>query len=121
MTLKRIAQELTILQRDPIDTFSAGPAETGNLYHWVGYIMGPPDTPFEREKFAFAITFPENYPVKPFKLNFTSPISHPNVSDEGIVLMPELGEEWSPAQTVRSILICLQVLLTEPDLSTPYD
>ncbi|XP_014556670.1 hypothetical protein COCVIDRAFT_99336 [Bipolaris victoriae FI3] len=121
MNLKRIAQELTILQHNPTDIFSAGPAETGNPLEWVGYIMGPPDTPFEREKFAFAIAFPENYPAKPFRLNFTTPISHPNVSDEGVVQMAELGEEWSPVQTVRTILICLQVLLTEPDLSTPYD
>ena len=120
MALKRIAQELTILQRDPIDTLSAGPAETGNPLEWVGYITGLPDTPFERAKFAFAIAFPENYPIKPFRLSFTTPISRPNVSEEGVVLMPELGEEWSSVQTVRTVLICLQVLLMEPDLSTPY-
>lgn len=113
MALKRIAQEYEDLQRDPLETCSARPAENGNLRQWTGYITGPPDTPYGQREFSIAIVFPDSYPMKPFKLSFTTPISHPNVSEDGDVRLAELEEKhWSPVLTVRSILICVQALLS---------
>jgi len=115
MALARIAQEHADLQRDPLETCSAGPARSDNLRQWVGHVTGPPDTPYEHKNLPIAIVFPENYPFTPFQITFTAPLSHPNVSKEGEVRLAELGEKnWSPALTVRSILICLQALLSDP-------
>ena len=56
--------------------------------------------------------------MKPFKLIFTTPVSHPSVSDEGEARLPELeARNWSPVLTVRSILVCLQAFLSDPDSS----
>ncbi|KAJ8112733.1 hypothetical protein OPT61_g4964 [Boeremia exigua] len=114
MALRRLAQEHANIRRDPLPTCSAGPASTGNPLHWDGYITGPPDTRYAQEKFFVTIVFPEEYPMKPFQLFFTTSLSHPSVNEDGLVRLPELEEKhWSPAQTVRSILMCLQVMLSD--------
>lgn len=118
MASKRIVQEHENLQRDPLETYSVGPAETGDSRWWIGHITRPPDTPYERRSLSFAIVFPEDYPMKPFQFTFTTPLSHPNVSEKGEVRLPELEEKnWSPILTVCSILICLQALLSTPNPS----
>jgi len=118
MALTRIAKEHADLQRNPLENCSAGPAEAGSPRQWVGHITGPSDTPYEQRDFSLAIVFLEDYPMKPFQLTFTTPISHPNISEEGEVRLAELEEKhWSPVLTVRSILICVQALLANPDPS----
>ncbi|KAF1835697.1 UBC-like protein [Decorospora gaudefroyi] len=118
MALTRIAKEHADLQRDPLKTCSAGPAGASNPRQWVGHITGPSDTAYEQRDFSIAIAFPQDYPMKPFQLTFTTPLSHPNISEEGEVRLVELEEKhWSPVFTVRSILICLQALLANPDPS----
>lgn len=116
MALKRIAQEHADLQRDPLEACSAGPSDDENPRRWVGYISGPPDTPYENRALSTAIVFPEDYPMTPFQIHFTTPLSHPNVSGEGEIRLDELEERnWSPVLTVRSILICVQALLSNPE------
>lgn len=118
MALTRIAKEHADLQRNPLENCSAGPTEAGSPRQWVGHITGPSDTPYEQREFSLAIVFPEDYPMKPFQLTFTTPISHPNISEEREVRLAELEEKhWSPVLTVRSILICVQALLANPDPS----
>jgi ubiquitin-protein ligase len=119
MSLRRIAQEYESLQSDPpLGVGSAGPIEADDLLQWVGHITGPPGTPYEHRNFPLAIIFPEEYPVSPFHLAFTTdPPFHPNVSEEGEVWLAELDEiYWIPAFTVSKILVCLQALLSDPDL-----
>lgn len=97
---------------------SASPTRARGLLQWVGHIVGPPDSPYQQRVFYIAIVFPENYPLMPFQLSFTTPLFHPNVSDEGNVYLAELQtKHWSPVLTVRTILVCLQALLSDPDLS----
>jgi ubiquitin-protein ligase len=116
MALRRIAKEHADIQRNPLETGSAGPVEASNPRQWVGHITGPPNTPYEQIDFSIAIAFPEDYPMKPFRLTFTTPVSHPNVSEEGEVQLTELEPKyWSPVLTVRSVLLCLQVLLSDPE------
>ena len=114
--LKRIAKEHTNLQRDPLETISAGPADDDDPRHWVGTIAGPPDTPYAQGTFSVDIHFPENYPVEALQLACTTPVFHPNVSAEGEVRLPELEkDQWSPVCTVRTILISLQAMLSDPN------
>ncbi|UPX13408.1 E2 ubiquitin-conjugating enzyme [Ascochyta rabiei] len=113
MALARIAQEHADLQRDPLETCFAGPTQSDNPRRWAGHITGPSDTPYEHRDYSIAIVFPEDYPIKPFQITFTTPLSHPNVSVDGEVRLAELEEKhWSPVLTVRSILISLQALLS---------
>lgn len=118
MSLTRLAREAADLQNEPLQAGTASPVDSNDPRQWVGHIAGPPNTRYAQEKFYFTIVFPENYPLQPFTLTFTTPISHPNVSDDGEAQLAELRENnWCPAFTVRSILVSLQALLSDPDLN----
>mmetsp|Transcript_74110 Transcript_74110/g.229079 ORF Transcript_74110/g.229079 Transcript_74110/m.229079 type:complete len:302 (-) Transcript_74110:289-1194(-) len=56
------------------------------------------------------------YPFIPPKIRFVSKVSHPFVSDEdGSIDLDILGSEWSPALTLRTVLVAVQAVLTEPE------
>ena len=51
-------------------------------------------------------------------LAFTTPIFHPNVSPQGDIQLGELDRQrWSPVLTIRTLLISLQALLSDPNLA----
>jgi ubiquitin-protein ligase len=53
-------------------------------------------------------------------VKFTTPIYHPNVSDEGGICLSILFKScswdngWSPALSITSVLISIMVLMSEP-------
>lgn len=121
MAAKRIGQEHAYLQRDAVENCSAGPAKDDNLYRWNGSIAGPADTPYRNAVFSFTIDFPESYPQTAFRIAFTTPIFHPNVSTTGEVRLAKLEQnQWSPVFTVRSVLISLQAMLSDPNLTEGF-
>ena len=116
MAQRRIAQELADLQRNPPEMFSAAPVDDNDTRHWVASIVGPTNTPYAQTVFSVAINFPETYPHNAFRLAFTTPIFHPNVSTEGEIRLAELeSDQWSPAFTVKSVLISFQAMLSDPN------
>lgn len=112
---KRIAQELETLRKDPPESFAAGPSDDSILFRWTSEVFGPPCTPYANKAFSLALRFPEDYPARPFHLEFETPVYHPNISENGKVYLEELDDQWSPACTVRTILLSLQALMFHPD------
>ena len=45
--LKRLAKELTDINREAIPNVSAGPSNQNDLTKWEATIMGPSETPYE--------------------------------------------------------------------------
>ncbi|KAG9564307.1 ubiquitin-conjugating enzyme E2, partial [Aureobasidium melanogenum] len=118
MSLKRIAQEYTNLQSDPLEACSAAPANDDNLQQWNAMITGPEDTPYAQGTFRVNIHFPDNYPRSAPHVNFSTLTFHPNISVQGEVRLAELEElQWSPAFTIRTVLISLQAMLSDPNIS----
>ncbi|GJR60248.1 ubiquitin-conjugating enzyme E2 27, partial [Tanacetum coccineum] len=63
-----------------------------------------------------------DYPYMPPKMRFTTKVWHPNISSQtGDICRDLLKNNWSPAITLRSALICLQVLLLVPEPKHPQD
>lgn len=117
---KRIMNELEEIKKDPPSNCNAGPIGD-NLYNWVGTIIGPSDSPYSGGLFKLDITFPINYPFKPPKVKFTTPIYHPNINRNGNICLDTLTSNWSPALTIIKVLLSISSLLTDPNPDDPLD
>ncbi|WP_411023349.1 ubiquitin-conjugating enzyme E2, partial [Salmonella sp. s51228] len=67
------------------DGFVAGPIDEENMLEWEVLISGPEGTPYEYGVFSALLKFPEDYPMNPPTMRFTSDIFHPNVYPDGKV------------------------------------
>ena len=118
MLINRIQNELKDLIENPVQNCSAGPIED-NLTKWQATIFGPDDTPYAGGIFKLDIEFPNEYPFKPPKIYFLTPIYHCNVNKRGGICLDILKEQWSPALTISKVLLSLCSLLSEPNPNDP--
>lgn len=82
-------------------------------------IIGPSDTPFEDGTFRLVLQFDEQYPNKPPIVKFVSEMFHPNVYASGELCLDILQNRWSPTYDVLLILTSIQLLLNDPNISSP--
>jgi ubiquitin-protein ligase len=117
MTLRRISKERLNLQTDPLEPHFSISISEENLLHWTATITGPVSSPYAAGNFQLSIFLPETYPHIAPRITFITPIFHPNVSDRGELRMAELErEQWCPVITVRTLLVCVQALLSDPNV-----
>jgi ubiquitin-protein ligase len=57
-------------------------------------IMGPADSPYSDGCFSLRIQFPNDYPFRPPKLQFTTKIYHPNINEHGGICLDILKDSW---------------------------
>ncbi|ESR49261.1 hypothetical protein CICLE_v10032916mg [Citrus x clementina] len=111
-----LQKQLKDLCKNPVDGFSAGLVDESNVFEWSVSIIGPPDTLYEGGFFNAIMTFPDNYPVSPPTVRFTSEMWHPNVYPDGKVCISILHppgddpngyelatERWTPVHTAASV------------------
>jgi len=89
-------------------------------------IIGPRDTPYQGGFFHFYLKFGTDYPMKPPRVKFMTTDSgkvrfNPNLYNCGKVCLSLLGTwqgpPWTAAQTLSSLLISIQSLMTENPIS----
>lgn len=104
-----------------------------DLFEWEALIEGPPNTPYDGGLFAAKIRFPQDYPMSPPVMTFTTPMWHPNVYVTGEVCCSILhspgdphyasfelpSEQWSPVQSLEKILLSVVSMLAEPNDQSP--
>lgn len=118
IALKRITNELTNFKKEKVEGFDL--IDTENLWLWKGILYGPPDSPYEKGKFPFQITFDDDYPKKAPSIKFLEPIFHPNIYRDGKICIDILQpHEWSPVQSVRTIMLSLRSLFMDPNPTSP--
>jgi ubiquitin-protein ligase len=125
--LARLQREFVLLQKDPPPGISARPNASNNdgeptqLTKWTATIEGPRESPFEGVLFQVTLQFPERYPMDPPWCQFAGPWIpfHPNVDGQGRICLDTLKRppsgSWSPAVSLSSLLLSLQLLLGEPN------
>uniref|UniRef100_A0A4W3GCG5 UBC core domain-containing protein n=1 Tax=Callorhinchus milii TaxID=7868 RepID=A0A4W3GCG5_CALMI len=90
-----------------------------NLLEWMATIQGLKDTPWEGAKYKLSLKFTDDYNSVPPTVTFHTIPFHPNVDKAtgrpciGFLDEPRL---WKQSLTVSSILLGIQVLLSNPVL-----
>ena len=114
---KRLEKELLEINTS-LENCSAG-LRKDNIFEWYGLIFGPAKTVYEGGVFHLNIDFPTDYPFKPPKINFITKIYHPNISENGLICLDILKNQWSPALTINKVLLSLSSLLEDPNPLDP--
>ncbi|OIW05601.1 hypothetical protein TanjilG_23387 [Lupinus angustifolius] len=118
--LRRLQSELMALMMSGDSGISAFPEED-NIFSWKGTITGSKDTVFEETDYKLSLSFPNDYPFKSPKVKFETTCFHPNVDVHGNICLDILQDKWSSAYDVRTILLSIQSLLGEPNISSPLN
>jgi len=128
---KLLQNQFKKIQSEPVEGIAVE-LKDDNLYEWRVYIEGPKETFYDGGIFQLSMKFPNDYPMSPPIVAFTSDFWHPNVYTDGKVCISilhppgvdemsgELPEErWLPTQTVTTILLSIISLLNAPNTSSP--
>jgi len=121
---KRLKTELTQLMMSGDNSVSAFP-EGDNLFSWIGSITGSPGTVYEGLSFKLSLKFPSGngacYPYAPPVVKFETPCFHPNVDQHGNICLDILKDKWSAVHNIRTVLLSIQSLLSEPNNDSPLN
>ena len=120
---KRISKEIQRLSKDspPGISFLMHPE---NWRYFLIALEGPMDTPYEGGTFNLEMFLPKEYPMKPPKCRFLTPIIHTEVDKLGRICLDVLKDKWSGALTMSRVALSIQLLLQDPypddPLGNPY-
>lgn len=128
----RLNKDYKDIINNPLEGIYVEFKDESNPFEWIIYMEGPQETPYEGGVFKLEMKFPENYPSMPPTLKFISEFWHPNVYADGkvcISILHEPGddpmsgelasERWCPTQSVDTILLSVQSMLSEPNMFSP--
>ena len=118
LSLKRIKKEVLDISKESSPYYSAEPIDDEDMFHWIGKIIGPPDSPYQGGVFFLNIEFPNDYPFRPPIIKFTTKIYHPNINSDGSISLDILKDEWSPNLNIGKVLLNIMALLKVPDLNS---
>lgn len=125
--LKRIILDIKDVIKNPIDNIYYIPDEE-NIHDGYAMIIGPEATPYQYGYYLFHFKFTNQYPYSPpivtYHTNDGLIRFNPNFYRNGKVCLSILntwqGEKWSSCQSIRSILITLQMTMNDnPLLNEP--
>ena len=114
----RLEKELEDLAAAPPANCSAGPVAS-DMLKWKATIMGPENSPYAGGVYALDIVFPGDYPFKPPRVTFATPIFHCNINAEGDICLDILKDMWSPALTISKVLLSICSLMDDPNPDDP--
>lgn len=118
--IRRIALDVKDILKHPIEGIKYIPDDT-NIMKGYALIIGPEETPYAHGNFFFKVEFGSEYPFKPphvtYMTNDGKTRFNPNFYRNGKVCLSILntweGDQWSSCQSLRSVLITLQMTFNE--------
>eukprot|EP00455_Lapot_gusevi_P049080 TRINITY_DN6889_c0_g1_i2.p1 TRINITY_DN6889_c0_g1~~TRINITY_DN6889_c0_g1_i2.p1 ORF type:complete len:168 (+),score=1.93 TRINITY_DN6889_c0_g1_i2:90-593(+) len=115
--LKRVLKELKDMQDCNIPTHLCEADELA----WKVLLQGPSASVYEGGNFVLSVTFPRDYPFKPPRVVFLTPVFHCNVNSNGSICLDILKDQWSPALTISKVVASLSSMLVDPNADDPLD
>ena len=117
--IHRLAFEYQDITNNPIEGISLAPVDENNLLRWQCYIYGPSESPYENGAFELYLEVVPEYPFKPPKVKFVTPIYHPNVNESGDICISTLKDDWNPTLTISKTILSISSLLLDPNPGDP--
>eukprot|EP01065_Artemidia_motanka_P021159 TRINITY_DN2526_c0_g1_i1.p2 TRINITY_DN2526_c0_g1~~TRINITY_DN2526_c0_g1_i1.p2 ORF type:complete len:286 (+),score=115.99 TRINITY_DN2526_c0_g1_i1:70-858(+) len=128
MARAHLQKQLKDLMKHPVGGVKV---EATDLMKWDVYLLGPDQTPYEGGCFRAALSFTEEFPMKPPELRFISEFWHPNVYPDGVVCISILhppgvdslnalesaSMRWTPVQSLEKVLLSVISMIADPDPS----
>ena len=118
MLSKRLTIEIRALQKDLLEGIKIEPTED-NLRYMNIEMKGPVDSPYEGGIFKLELFAHSSYPMEPPKIRFITKIYHPNIDKLGRICLDILKDKWSPALQIRSVILSILLLLSDPNELDP--
>ena len=114
----RLKKELERLRKEPPHGVTCWPRD-GRTDCLQAQLLGAEGTPYEGGVFSLEIQIPDRYPFLPPRVQFTTPIYHPNIDTAGRICLDVLKSQpqgsWKPAHNLSTVLTSIQLLLSEPN------
>ena len=92
-----------------------------DITFWQVLFEGPNNSPYEGGVFRLYLDFEGEYPIKPPKVRFLTPIYHCNINSVGRVCHAILDQFYASNVKVRDILYYVYHLLTDPEPDDPLN
>jgi len=119
LATKWIAKQLNDLVNNPLPGFSAEPMQGWDMFICQAMMKGPRNTPYDGGIFILKIEFARDSPFKPPKIEFLTKVYHCEIREDGKFSLDILHDHWSPAITLRKILIEIQEFFIKPNPDFP--
>jgi ubiquitin-protein ligase len=92
-----------------------------DVYKFNVVFLGPKDSPYEETINTISVCLQKDYPNKAPTIKFINKIYHPNVSYDGSICLDVLKENWKPIYTLRTIIMSIISLLSDPNPDSPLN
>ena len=112
----RLMVEAREMLGSPPPGLYASPADEKDVTKWICTICGPAGSAYDGGMFRLSADFPPDYPLNPPRVAFLTALFHPNVDARSGRVCVDLLEpdHWTPAASIRVLLLSLQSLLCDP-------
>jgi ubiquitin-protein ligase len=83
--------------------------------------LGPKESPYEEGVNTVSIQIPKEYPHRAPHMKFVNRIYHPNIGSDGSICLDILKDNWRPIYTLRTTLMSIISLLSDPNPDSPLN
>ncbi|CAF0786837.1 unnamed protein product [Adineta steineri] len=119
MAIRRLQQDFRQLLKNKVEGIDASPSSE-NFFMWNAIMFGPEESVYEGGAFQLQFLFPDDYPLRPPQVRFTTKVFHPNVWwEDGRICVDILKDGWTPSYDVLAILHSIRLLLVDPNPLSP--
>ncbi|KAH0572599.1 Ubiquitin-conjugating enzyme [Spironucleus salmonicida] len=126
----RLRNERTLLKSELPNGFFARPVPIKqnnqlsktelDYFTWICGIPGRSNSLYDGCTLLLYLFFPKDYPKSPPKCQFDPPLFHPNIYPSGSICLSLINKEtWKQDVSIKSMLVGIQMLLDEPNISSP--